>query len=81
MWYFIIGTIIALCVFILCKAYNKKASFVNEIETPGIIFVTGMSLALWPITILIGIGIICYKRYLKENFDKLTDWLSEKLFE
>ena len=73
MWYFIIGTIIALCVFILCKAYNKKASFANEIEPPTIIFLTGMSIAIWPITILIGIGIICYKRFLKEKLDQLTD--------
>ena len=79
MWYFIIGAIVALCVIILCKAYNKTS--LHEIEIPGIIFLTGMSIAVWPITILIGISIICYKRFLKENFDKLTDWLSEKLFE
>lgn len=48
---------------------------------PTIIFLTGMSIVVWPITILIGIGIVCYKRFLKENFNKLTDWLSEKLFE
>lgn len=81
MWYFIIGAIIALCVFILCKAYNKKASFANEIETPGIIFLTGISIFIWPLTVLIVIGIFLYKYCLKEKFDKLTNWLSEKLFE
>ena len=81
MWYFIIGIIVAICVFILCKAYNKKASFVTEIETFGIVFFTGVSIFLWPLTIVIVIGIFIYKCYLKEKLDKLTDWLSEKLFE
>ena len=81
MWYFIIGAIIALCVFILCKAYNKKAKSFNGIETSCIVFLSGMSILMWPLTILIVIGIFLYKNYLKENFDKLTDWLSEKLFE
>lgn len=81
MWYFIIGAIMAFCVFVLCKAYNKKATFINEIETPGIIFLSLISIFTWPIVILIGIGIFCYKRFLKEKLNKLTDWLSEKLFE
>ena len=81
MWYFIIGAIIDLCVFILCKAYNKKASFVNEIETFGIVFFTGVSIFAWPLTIVIVIGIFVYKHFLKEKLDQLTDWLSEKLFE
>lgn len=81
MWYFIIGVIVALCVFILLKAYNKKAPSYSEIETFGIIFFTGISIFAWPLAILIIVGIFLYKRFLKENFDKLTDWLSEKLFE
>lgn len=81
MWYFIIGAIVAICVFILLKAYNKKASIVDEIETFGIVFFTGVSIFAWPLSILIVIGIFIYKRFLKEKLDQLTDWLSEKLFE
>lgn len=69
---------------VLVAADNKRLDRHNtlddlvEVALP-ILMVTFVAAMIWPLTVLIILLIIVFMLFLKEPFNKLVTWLSEKL--
>lgn len=88
MWYLIIALIVwalgIAFVSVLVVADNKRLDRHNTMDdlveyALPILMITFLTAMIWPLTVLIILLIIVFMLFLKEPFDKLTTWLSEKL--
>ena len=62
------------------KRLNHLSTIVNDLSELGpwaVVFIIGA--ALWPIVILILLGVISFKTVLKKPFENLSNWIYEHM--
>lgn len=78
MWYIIIQILFIIIGCVLAASYNKyltkkhKGTYYNI--DYSLVFLTSM---IWPLTILVILSKLLYKKYIKEKLNNFTDKLSE----
>ena len=81
MWYLILGLITAFVALTTILAYNKaQSSSFGRFDTGLTILGPLICGLIWPLTLLVFIGYFIYRLALKESYEKLIEWLSNKLF-
>ena len=81
MWYLILGFITAFIAITMILAYNKaQSSSFRRFDTGSTILCPLICGVIWPLTLLVFVGYFIYHLVLKASYEKLVEWVSNKLF-